>query len=79
MEKLMFVINSLQHRDSYNGFAGLGLMATATMVAQFHIIVGVLMALGGIVLLYFNIMLKWKQYNNEFPKNQANKSDSDEA
>lgn len=78
MEKLMFVINSLQHRDSYNGFAGLGLMATATMVAQFHIIVGVLMALGGIVLLYFNIMLKWKQYKDEFPKNNP-KSDSDEA
>lgn len=62
MEGIKFFLNELHSKDSHQGFAGLGLLGTSTLVSDFHLVVGVLMAIGGLALLIINILSSIQKY-----------------
>jgi len=55
-------IDSLHDKDSYLGYGGVMLMFSSTFFADMNVVIGSLAALGGLVLLIYNILIKIKEY-----------------
>lgn len=55
-------IDSLHDKDSFLGYSGVMLMFSSTFFADMNVVIGSLAALGGLVLLIYNILIKIKEY-----------------
>lgn len=55
-------IDSLHDKDSYLGYSGVMLMFSSTFFSDLNVVIGSLAALGGLVLLIYNILIKIKEY-----------------
>ena len=60
---LHYFLDALHDSDSKLGYSGLALKYSSTLFANFSLIMGSLTALGGLILVGYNIAIKVKEYN----------------
>lgn len=56
------LLSSLSDKDSYLGYSGVMLMFSSALFSGLNVVIGLLAAIGGLVLLVYNILIKIKEY-----------------